>query len=192
MRLSKKSILILVLGFSAIASTFIGNGDSKAVDLLGAMQDVGAATDNYFMNTKTIIDRQSNDSSDVKYNWFKLSELVQSNKSGWSGPYVKYQKLGDNLSYDGSAVIKLANLRTDDGSWGGTKQDIESGICVSSKPCGVWVIISGLQTNEIAKTLDEEIDNNNGFDSGKFRVTINSSGTYEYSLLYTDVMNPYN
>lgn len=156
--------------------------EARATALLSDMQEIGKAWESYYLDTGTELSHSVNTPSDNNFHLLKTKEFVEkpAGVTNWSGPYLPYNVAATNfLNYPQYGNVRLAIFR-DDTTWA----DWVAGKCISGVSCSIWVYLSGLTTDTLAKSIDAKVDGGDGLIDGNFRWYSFTSGStyYDYYL----------
>ena len=166
---------------------------AKVTALLTEIQELIKSLEQYYLDVGSL---------PSKYNIEEIlsSELVVSSQPGWNGPYLANMQVKDH--YLENSLYNLHFYYLDkSNNFGGVSSDYSQyyyGRCQASsstkkEDCFLWLYIDQQDSLEIGKKIDDIVDGGDGFKSGDFRVSYNSSYPhikYRY-ILNTGINYPY-
>lgn len=166
------------------AALYSAIGNAKAVALLSDMKEINKALEQYYLDTGTL-PAASTDGPKV----LQSKALVEKPTGivNWKGPYLSYKVATSNyvMEYPEYMHIHLLNLNNAD--WNSSMVWWNSHLC-SSTDCSLWVLLNGIDNDEMAKQIDNVVDSGDGIYEGDFRVISLSGGKFGY-LLKTHIVN---
>tara|TARA_Y100001960_G_scaffold317499_1_gene385908 strand:+ start:1611 stop:2216 length:606 start_codon:yes stop_codon:yes gene_type:complete len=162
---------------------------AKATSFITEMREIAKAWEQYYLDTGVSLAQHSSDSSNIGgFHRLKTNHLVSdSGVSGWNGPYLSYKpNTSSELLYHntyGDIYIFLLNSAAGWNSW-------SSGYCKSGESCFNWVLVNGIGSDSLAKSMDAILDDSDGFQNGDFRWRNYNTGVWEYYLKVMPTKNP--
>ncbi|HAG52630.1 MAG TPA: hypothetical protein DCL21_02470 [Alphaproteobacteria bacterium] len=151
---------------------------SKATAILTELREIGKAWEQYYLDTGNDI------SDDINANKVDLptSYLIEdSGVSGWSGPYLSYEKHNtQSLLHPAYDYVGLRAL-TGDVAWSATVAPWSHAPiqCTSSNQCSIWALIDYIPNEALIKAIDDTVDNDSNLLLGNFRAYKSTSGASE-------------
>ena len=154
--------------------------ESKVTALLTEINEVGKAWEQFYLDTGSLPERMSTDTSTNSYYVFKTANLVTDNgATGWAGPYISTSMFRNARGED----VWLIQQSTND--W----NIMDNGKCTTGLSCAMYVRFwknPRALSASIIEALDARVDNSDGNDKGIFRWD-----TYAINYRYAPLSNPH-
>jgi len=174
------------LSIIAGAALYSAIQNARATAMITELKEIGKAWESYYLDTGLNLPQVSSDSStDDFYRIESLNLIEDPSVNGWQGPYLPYKKSFSFVEHPTNGYIYLWLLSSDI-DW----SDWTDGKCTSGRACSVWVGMNKMSGTEMAKKIDEIIDESDGVNKGDFRWASSGGGYYVYIIKAAPIQNP--
>tara|TARA_Y100001960_G_scaffold333703_1_gene440404 strand:+ start:1311 stop:1922 length:612 start_codon:yes stop_codon:yes gene_type:complete len=161
---------------------------AKVTSIITDMNEIGKAWEAYYLDTGVHLSQLNTTPTHVDSAIFNAEGLVKSlSVAGWSGPYTSYEFDGSSgLTYPRSEAFRAYVTRFATSVDWSARAD---GLCSAGRSCAIWVRLSKFTSESLVKAIDEEVDNSDGADKGRFRWS-GVAGDQDVNLQISAIQNP--